>query len=359
MPDGEYLFVSPKWHRHYWDTSVCDSQTAAEKKMIGDIIYNDHMKSSLIYLRLLCAVLMAPTVSSEHAVSANGLRADVYHQPAAPVLYQNSTELSFSPTAFTLIQGNHSAVLVDAPTTHDQGTNLTAWVKQTLGPNKTLKYIYITHGHGDHFFAAPQICAAFPGCQVVAKKDVNEHMQEQYTEPLFTTLWTDLFTKAQITSKPFDASVILPSNGTFELEGHQLQAVEVGQADTYNSTVLHIPDLSLVVGGDVVYGSCHQLFAEDYTPALRQAWIDSLHRVIALNTKYVVPSHTIPGDGFDATKHLLNTQLYIRTWEVMSAASKSWQELEMRMKTQYPGRAGNFILRWSSQAPFNASSIEA
>jgi glyoxylase-like metal-dependent hydrolase (beta-lactamase superfamily II) len=317
------------------------------------------MKHSFTHLLLLCLALMATAIVSEHIVTASGLRADVYHQPAAPVLYQNSTELSFSPTAFTLIQGNHSAVLFDAPATHDQGANLTAWVKQTLGPNKTLTYIYITHGHGDHFFSAPQICAAFPGCQVVAKKDVNEHMQEQYTEPLFTTLWTDLFTKAQITSKAFNASMTLPQNGNFELEGHHFQAVEVGQGDTYNSTIVYVPELSLVVGGDVVYGSCHQLFAENYTPQLRQSWIDSLHRVTALGAKYVVPSHTIPGDGFDATKHLLNTQLYIRTWEVMSAASKSWRDLEARMKAQFPGRDGNFILRWSSQAPFNASSIEA
>ena len=295
--------------------------------------------------------------TAEFVASAKGLRADVFHLPAAPVLYQNSTELSFSPTAFTLIQASKHAVLVDAPATEAQASNLTAWIKATLGPHKTLQYIYITHGHGDHFFTAPQICAQFSGCQIIAKKDVNEHMLQQYLDPLWTTLWVALF-PGQITSKPFNASRILPESGSFKLESHIIKAVEVGQGDTYNSTVLHVPDLSLIVGGDVVYGNCHQLFAEDYTPQLRQLWVDSLDRVASLKPKYVVPSHTIPGDGF-APLHVRETQRYIRTWEGNMAKSRTWEELEAKMKKAFPKRDGSFILRWSSQAPFNASSIFA
>lgn len=304
---------------------------------------------------LLCALLPALALS-ELVTSANGLRADVYHLPPAPVVYQNHTGLAFSPTAFTLIQGAHEAVLVDSPATHQQAQNLTAWIKTTLGPDKTLTYIYITHGHGDHFFTAPAICAAFPGCQVVAKPDVNVHMLQQYDEPLFTGLWLQLFPDNQITSTPFNATLLLPVNGTFEIEGHAFQAVEVGQSDTYNSTILHVPSLSLVVGGDVIYGKCHQLFAEDPTPALRQQWIHSLDRAASLKPRYVVPSHTKPGDGF-APSHIPDTIRYIRTWESTLNQSQTWQELEAGMKRQFPQRDGSFILRWSSQAPFGAASV--
>ena len=297
------------------------------------------------------------TTTAEFVTSAQGLRADVYHLPPAPVHYQNSTNLSFSPTAFTLLQASKHAVLIDAPATSAQASNLTSWIKSQLGPQRTLRYIYITHGHGDHFFTAPQICAEFPGCRVVAKRDVNEHMQEQYLEPLWSTLWLALF-PGQITSRAFDADVILPPYGGFAIEGHALQAVEVGQGDTYNSTVLHVPSLGLVVGGDVVYGNCHQLFAEDYTPQLRQLWVDSLDRVAALKPRYVVPSHTKPGDGF-RTSHVRETKRYIRTWLATLADSGTWQELEAGMKKAFPDRDGSFILRWSSQAPFSASSISA
>jgi glyoxylase-like metal-dependent hydrolase (beta-lactamase superfamily II) len=308
--------------------------------------------------RLYLFTGLISTAIAEFVTSAKGLRADVYHLPPAPVVYQNSTDLSFSPTAFTLLQASHHAVLVDAPATSAQASNLTTWIKTQLGSKKTLRYIYITHGHGDHFFTAPQICAQFANCQVVAKRDVNEHMQSQYLDPLWSTLWLALF-PGQITSRPFDADVILPSrHGEFAIEGHVLQAVEVGQGDTYNSTVLHVPSLGLVVGGDVVYGNCHQLFAEDYTPQLRQLWVDSLDRVEALEPRFVVPSHTKPGDGFRPS-HVRETKRYIRTWEASLAESRTWQELEEGMKKAFPGRDGSFILRWSSQAPFNASSISA
>ncbi|OCT45739.1 putative metallo-beta-lactamase domain protein [Cladophialophora carrionii] len=318
------------------------------------------MKTSLLSLAVLACAFPAPT-PAEFVTSAQGLRADVYHLPPAPVVYQNSTALTFSPTAFTLIQGSRDAVLVDAPATDAQAGNLTAWIKSTLGPRKSLKYIYITHGHGDHFFTAPMICAAFPGCRVVARADVNAHMLEQYEDVLFTGFWLSLFPGGQITSTPFNASYILPrgdADGTFMLEGHAVRAVEVGQGDTYNSTVLHVPDLQLVVGGDVIYGKCHQLTVEDSTPELRRQWIRSLDRAAALNPSFVVPSHTRPGDGF-APSHIRDTKVYIRTWEKVMAQSKTWEELEAGMKKAFPLRDGSFILRWSSQAPFGASSFVA
>ena len=39
----------------------------------------------------------------------------------------------------------------------------------------------------------------------------------------------------------------LLQNGEFHLENHVLKVVEVGQSDTYNTTVLHVPDLDLVI----------------------------------------------------------------------------------------------------------------
>lgn len=162
-----------------------------------------------------------------------------------------------------------------------------------------------------------------------------------------------LFPGGQVTDIPYPAKV-LPENGTFYLEGHALQAVEVGQSDTYNTTVLHVPDLDLVVGGDVAYGHCHQLFAEDSTSALRNEWLNSLDKVAALKPKLVIPSHMQSHDGYRPS-HIDETEQYIRLWEQLRANSSSWQELEARTKKNFPHRTGNFLLRWGSQAPFNAS----
>ena len=289
---------------------------------------------------------------AEPVAQRNGLSVYVYHLAPEPVSYQNCTDLSFSPTAFTLITGQDDAVLVDAPSTRAQGQEVAGWISETV-PGKKLKAIYITHGHGDHFFSVPTIQQRFPEARVVATKDCHEHMLQQYGQPTFEFFWNGLFPD-KIDSTPVTDVDILPEDGIFHLEKHVCQAFEVGQGDTHSSTVLHVPDLDLVVGGDVVYGHCHQLFAEDHTPDLRALWLRSLDTVAALKPKVVVPSHMRPEEGY-GPEHVEETKQYIHGYEETLESAKSWEELENGMKEKFPGRDGSFILRWSCQAPFNAA----
>ena len=50
----------------------------------------------------------------------------------------------------TLISGDKEAVHVDPLLAIKQGSELAAWIKE-VGPDKTLKTIFITHCHGDDF----------------------------------------------------------------------------------------------------------------------------------------------------------------------------------------------------------------
>lgn len=143
------------------------------------------MKS--IFASTLVAVLVCAGLC-DFVTSKEGLQVDVYHQAPASVVYQNSTELSFSPTAFALIHGKHDAVLIDAPATIAQGHALADWIHRII-PGKQLKKIYITHGHGDHFFTGPIIQQRYPGAQIVAKKDVSDHMLQQYEPEFFAFVW--------------------------------------------------------------------------------------------------------------------------------------------------------------------------
>src|SRR5262245_38314669 len=69
-----------------------------------------------------------------------------------------------SPVASTLIYGNKNAVLTDPAFTTDQAHALGDWVA-SKGRNVT--DIFITHGHGDHWFAAGLLAERF-GARVVA-----------------------------------------------------------------------------------------------------------------------------------------------------------------------------------------------
>src|SRR3954454_21473225 len=50
--------------------------------------------------------------------------------------------------------------------------------------------------------------------------------------------------------------------GILDLEGEQLQAIELGHTDTDATGALHVPTIGLVLAGDTVYGDVHLYLAE-------------------------------------------------------------------------------------------------
>src|SRR5262245_37097109 len=69
-----------------------------------------------------------------------------------------------SPIASRLIYGCEDAVLTDPAFTTAQGYALGDWV---AGKGRNLTDIFITHGHGDHWFAAELLAKRF-GARVIA-----------------------------------------------------------------------------------------------------------------------------------------------------------------------------------------------
>jgi glyoxylase-like metal-dependent hydrolase (beta-lactamase superfamily II) len=64
--------------------------------------------------------------------------------------------------ASTLIYGKRDAILVDAFMTVKQADALVDWVGAS---GKNLTTIYITHGHGDHWFGIGALLERVPKCQ--------------------------------------------------------------------------------------------------------------------------------------------------------------------------------------------------
>src|SRR5215469_10976896 len=155
----------------------------------------------------------------------------------------NGEPKRFSPMASTLIYGGEDAVLTDPGMTADQARVIGDWVASR---GRNLTDIFVTHGHGDHWFAAGLLAERF-GARVVASAGSIAQMHVSIAaRPL---LWDKVY--PGIPPSPVTA-VTVPGN-RFTLEGHDLVIVEVGHADTDDNTVLHVPDLGLVVAGDVIY----------------------------------------------------------------------------------------------------------
>ncbi|RFU80030.1 zn-dependent hydrolase [Trichoderma arundinaceum] len=287
---------------------------------------------------------MSPHIPIAHS---HNIQAYTYWDSPVQVNFpgQNSTEpWLFNPITLTLITTPNEAVLVDTPTIKSRVDPVAAWIAEIIEDRK-LSTIYITHGHGDHFFGAGYLQEYFPEAVIRATNGTYTHMQEQVSPEVWNGLWAPSYPELQESGPPDLQVEVLPTD-TFKVEGHKFRAVEVVGGDTASSTVLHVPELRLVVGGDVIYGGCYQFLAENTTPELREKWIKAIDQVAALHPKVVVPSHRLRTDDF-GLEHLETTKQYIRTWGKLDAATKTWEQLDAAIKRAYPKRFGNFILRLS------------
>ena len=277
-----------------------------------------------------------PAFLFEPDLTMSSLRADVYVAPPIPWTKPNGQKGGlWSPISCTLIHGEKEAVLVDTPITAAQTEELISWIK-TIIPNKKLATIYITHGHGDHFFGIPLLLERFPGAKAVATTGTVKHMKQQVHPKFFEAAWGSRF-PGQI-PQPFELAEALPASNVFYLEGHAMQAVEVGQADTHDSTILWVPDIKLAVCGDVVYGDVHQMLGECDTKEKRLGWIAAIRKVEALGPELVVAGHKRASE-MDGAYHLKNTIKYIESFEeFLEAGAKDARELSKKMLERYPTR---------------------
>lgn len=156
------------------------------------------------------------------------IRLNVFVSPYKPVVndlpnWDTSRQATFPASSVSLITGDKEAVMVDALITNDEVRRLLDWVRSM---NKTLTTVYVTHGHGDHFFGLNQILAAYPDAKAVALPEVVPFAQNQ-VEPGFMAFWSRLFPnqipQAPLVPQPMEGDVI-------NLEGHEIRPVMWGKA---------------------------------------------------------------------------------------------------------------------------------
>jgi glyoxylase-like metal-dependent hydrolase (beta-lactamase superfamily II) len=143
-------------------------------------------------------------------------------------------ELSWVANSSTLIYGERDAILVDTFLTTEQSKTQVDWV---VASGKNLTMIYVTHGHGDHFFSLAPLIDRFPHAKAVATPGVAKSMQEYLSSGRVET-WRKLF-PGQIPDRLLAAE---PLDGDeLELEGRKLVVVNAGRTDTSPSTCLLVP----------------------------------------------------------------------------------------------------------------------
>ncbi|WYZ42070.1 hypothetical protein EsH8_V_000965 [Colletotrichum jinshuiense] len=281
------------------------------------------------------------------------LRAAVYVAPPIPSKVPGSTNTApWSPISCTLIYSSKEAVLVDTPITIKQTEDLITWI-ETIAPKRKLSYIYITHGHGDHWFGIPLLLKRFPEAVPIATTGTIKHMEQQIEDVFYNQTWEARF-PGQI-YRPFTLAQPLSAKlgGSFKLEDRwEFQAIECGHTDTFDSTILWVPDLRLAVCGDVVYGQVHQMLMEANTKAKREEWIRAIEKVEALNPAYVVAGHK-QAEEIDGIWHLGATKKYIQDFgKILEKNPKNEREVFSEVMKLYPDRFNPGALRLSAMGAF-------
>jgi len=229
----------------------------------------------------------------------------------------------------TLIYGDDDAILVDAWATYDQANALADWI-ETRG--RRLSRVYITHGHGDHWLGLARMAERFPGVRGLATSEVLARVEFE-AGPGMAGYWEGIFPG----EVPTGDDKVLPellATDTIDLEGNELRIIRIGQADTAESTVLHVPSLRAVVTGDLAYNEVHMMTAETGN-AERTRWIDNLDIVAALKPSIVVAGHKKVTNGNDPTI-IAESQQYLRDFSAAVNEETTADDIVARMVVRYP-----------------------
>jgi glyoxylase-like metal-dependent hydrolase (beta-lactamase superfamily II) len=239
-------------------------------------------------------------------------------------------ELMWVANSSTLIYGERDAVLVDTFLTTEQSQTLLDWV---VASGKNLTAIYVTHGHGDHFFGLASLLERFPRAKAVATPEIVNAMREQLSPAWIDNFWRRLF-PGEIPDRLLVAEPL--EDNELELEGHKLVVVNAGRTDTAHSTCLYVPSIGLIVGGDAVYNGIHPYLGETDAQS-RLEWISTLDKLEALKPKAVVAGHKVP-DNDDDPRIIAETRQYLRDFNRLNTATTTARELYDAMLQIYPDR---------------------
>src|SRR6202050_1459989 len=131
----------------------------------------------------------APNIAEGHVLTW-----EVFVTPGIPIVTRDRPpaikETLFQAMAATLIYGARDAVLVDAFMTVKQASALADWV---AAKGKNLKTIYITHGHGDHWFGVGTLLGRFPNAKAVATPDTVKVMRQNASPEFLDKVWKVAF----------------------------------------------------------------------------------------------------------------------------------------------------------------------
>ena len=281
--------------------------------------------------------------SNVEAGHTDHLSAMVFLSP--PIPFEND-DGTFSPVTSTLFLGREEAVLIDAQHTVEEVTRLGDMIEAS---GRRLTTIYITHGHGDHYFGIGPLLKRFPSARAVSTAGVVKHIKQQRTSDL--ALWRGMFGD-RLAACDINPEVL---DGDLTLEGRVFGIIEVDQADVSPSTVVFLRETGVMVPGDLLYNRMHVMLGLS-APADWERWLANIETVARLQPKMIVCGHKRPeASDLDVARIMDETKHYIRSFAEEAPHAAGAEALVARMQELFPEHGNVWTLRFSAKAYFARS----
>ncbi|MFG2824918.1 MBL fold metallo-hydrolase [Kitasatospora sp. NPDC048365] len=225
-----------------------------------------------------------------------------------------------------LVLGVHRAVLVDAGFRLSDGRRLAQEVERS---GRRLSAVVVSHGDPDCYFGAEALRDAFPEVPVLAPARVIERIEETYAAK--RTAWAHL--GGELSTRLVDLEP-LPTGEAIELEGHRLElrGAELGLPEHH---YLWEHRSRSVLGGVLLYQDLHVWTADTPHAAEREAWIDLLDGIEALDPAFVAAGHRRAGGATDGTA-VRWTRDYLKAFETELGKSPDAAGAEAGLRRRYP-----------------------
>jgi glyoxylase-like metal-dependent hydrolase (beta-lactamase superfamily II) len=162
------------------------------------------------------------------------------------------------------------------------------------------------------------------------------------TRPL---LWDKVYTG--LPPSPVTA-VTVPDN-RFALEGHDLVMVEVGHTDSDDTSVLHVPDLGLVVAGDSIYNGVHMYLGQSAVGGFGP-WRAAIDKVEALQPRHIVCGHQNKQLDDDAGRTIAQTRQYLDDADELLRTETTAVGFFNAKIERYPAYLGRWVLWVTARA---------
>jgi hypothetical protein len=108
--------------------------------------------------------------------------------------------------------------------------------------------------------------------------------------------------------------------------------------------VLHVPDLDLVVAGDVIHNGVHMYLGQSVTVGGFGTWRDAIDKVEALAPRHIVSGHQNKDLDDDAARQIAETRRYLDDAEELLQTEPTAVDFFTAKIERYPDHLGRTVL---------------